>query len=42
MSLKTWQGVWRLVDPKITLAPVASMLVGISRSSRSRPARLLD
>ena len=25
-----WQGVWRVADPKITLASVASMLLGLA------------
>jgi 1,4-dihydroxy-2-naphthoate octaprenyltransferase len=31
---KTWQGVWRLVDPKITLASAASMLLGAALAHR--------
>ena len=26
--MKTWQGIWRLIDPKITMASAASMLLG--------------
>jgi 1,4-dihydroxy-2-naphthoate octaprenyltransferase len=27
---RMWQGVWRIVDPKITLASVASLFIGLS------------
>ncbi len=32
-----WRGVWRLVDPKITLASVASMLLGVALAAGDGP-----
>ncbi len=34
-----WQGVWRVADPKITLASVASMLLGLAAAAHDGPVR---
>ncbi len=34
---RTWTGVWRLIDPKISLASFASMLVGACAAGRDGP-----
>jgi 1,4-dihydroxy-2-naphthoate octaprenyltransferase len=35
--MKTWQGIWRLIDPKITMASAASMLLGAALAFRRGP-----
>ncbi len=34
-----WQGVWRVADPKITLASVASMFLGLCAAAHDGPIR---
>lgn len=34
---RTWQGVWRIADPRITLASVASMTLGAAAAAREGP-----
>lgn len=37
MATKFWQGVWRVADPKITLASVASMVLGAGVAAHDGP-----
>ncbi len=37
MKGRTWEGIWRLADPKITLASLASMFLGASAAARDGP-----
>jgi 1,4-dihydroxy-2-naphthoate octaprenyltransferase len=37
MRGKTWQGVWRLVDPKITLASAVSLFLGACAAAAAGP-----
>lgn len=34
---RCWTGVWRLIDPKISLASLASMFVGVCAAAREGP-----
>ncbi len=34
---RAWRGIWRLADPKITLASAASMLLGAAAAARDGP-----
>ena len=37
MKGRTWEGVWRLADPKITLASMASIVLGASAAAHDGP-----
>jgi hypothetical protein len=35
--MRFWRGVWRIADPRITLASVASMTLGAAAAARDGP-----
>jgi 1,4-dihydroxy-2-naphthoate octaprenyltransferase len=39
-SPRFWQGVWRIVDPKITLASVGALVLGTCAAARTGPLRV--